>query len=215
MTPSTRPARTPGCTSGRPPPRSATTSGGSSTSTSCRPVRCASSACPTTSATTRASTGSCRASPARKTTVRVRRRVVDATYLETPVPSTHTPSFRRRSGRAADSRQRARRRRRARHGLHDHRRGQDRDRRLPLAARQRCRAGCDPLDQTARRLASRPPAATAARPRDVAHRGRGARPRGLGRRATTSTTSSAGSRRRGSSSGSIRPSSPRCTGAPP
>jgi hypothetical protein len=27
------------------------------------------------------------------TTVRVRRRVVDATYLETPVPSTHTPSF--------------------------------------------------------------------------------------------------------------------------
>jgi hypothetical protein len=27
------------------------------------------------------------------TTVRVRRKVVDATYLETPVPSTHTPSF--------------------------------------------------------------------------------------------------------------------------
>ena len=29
-----------------------------------------------------------------ETTVRVRRRIVDATYLETPVPSTHTPSFR-------------------------------------------------------------------------------------------------------------------------
>ena len=27
------------------------------------------------------------------TTVRVRRKIVDATYLETPVPSTHTPSF--------------------------------------------------------------------------------------------------------------------------
>ena len=27
------------------------------------------------------------------TTVRVRRKVIDATYLETPIPSTHTPSF--------------------------------------------------------------------------------------------------------------------------
>ncbi len=27
------------------------------------------------------------------TTVRVRRKIVDATYLETPIPSTHTPSF--------------------------------------------------------------------------------------------------------------------------
>ena len=35
------------------------------------------------------------------TTVRVRRKVVDATYLETPVPSTHTPSFTRRRRRRA------------------------------------------------------------------------------------------------------------------
>ena len=29
----------------------------------------------------------------KETTVKVRRKVVDATYLETPIPSTHTPSF--------------------------------------------------------------------------------------------------------------------------
>ena len=64
------------------------------------------------------------------TTVRVRRKVVDATYLETAVPSTHTPSFDVDPGRAVHPGQRSRRADRARQRLHGHRRRQDRDGRV-------------------------------------------------------------------------------------
>ena len=97
------------------------------------------------------------------TTVRVRRKVVDATYLETPVPSTHTPPF----GVDDDARfipvnglvtqtEPAQR-------LHGDRRGQDRDGRVLLAPRQRRRARRDPVDPPARRVDPRPRAPTAAR----------------------------------------------------
>ena len=83
------------------------------------------------------------------TTVRVRRKVVDATYLETPMPSTHTPSFDVDPGARfipvndlvalTEPGER----------LHGHRRRQDRDGRVHLAARQRRGAGRDPLDPAA------------------------------------------------------------------
>ena len=85
-------ARTPASTSGPPPPRSATTTTRSSRRPCRRRAGSGSSAWSTTAASDGGDHTSCRSSPARRPTVRVRRRFVDATYTESSIPSRHTPS---------------------------------------------------------------------------------------------------------------------------
>ena len=88
------------------------------------------------------------------TTVQVRRKVVDATYLETPVPSTHTPSFDVDPGVRMIPVNELVNLMEPATGFTVIGGGQDRDGRVHLAARQRCGARCNPLDPAARRPGS-------------------------------------------------------------
>ena len=100
------------------------------------------------------------------TTVRVRRRLVDATYMESSLPSTHSPPF------AVDPDAPGRRPERPRVavalavGVHRDRGGQDLDGHLLLAGRQRRRSRRHPVDPSPRCVDQRPggdPAAAARR----------------------------------------------------
>ena len=204
-------------TSGRPRRRSATTSTGCSTNICCRRARCASSACATTSATasnehqfvsrlTGETTDRARAAQGRRRDVPrdadpvdahavVRRSIPDARFIPVnDLVALTEPGTR----------------------LHGHRRRQDGDGRVHLAARQRCGARRDPVDPAPRRLAPRPGVINS---RSICLpmliEGVSLDPRGRGATRRTSTISSGGSKRADSSCGSTRPSSPRCTAAPP
>ena len=132
-----------------------------------------------------------------------------------PDPGDAHPVVRRRSRCALHTRQRSRHAVRARTRLHGDRRGQDRDGRVQLVARQRRRARCDPLDPAARRLDARPRPRATARSRDGDHRGRrGPARSGRGSRKRRRPLR-AGSKPTVTSFASTRASSRRCTGARP
>ena len=89
------------------------------------------------------------------TTVRVRRRLVDATYIESSIPSTHSPPFAVDPDAVVVAPNDLVSRRRA-VGIHRHRGGQDGDGYLLLAGRQRRRPRPDPVDPFPRRVDHRP-----------------------------------------------------------
>ena len=90
------------------------------------------------------------------TTVRVRRKLVDATYIQTTIPLNHKPAFEVDPGARVVIPAPARVTRRSWFWVHDHRRGQDRDGHLLLADRSRCRIRPHPLDPPTRTLDGRP-----------------------------------------------------------
>ena len=143
---SSRRAPRPACTSGRPLRRSAPTTRACSRSAWSAPAACRS----TRAATTSATAGSSRSVSGERTEVRVRRRVVDARYLSPEIPARTPPPFARRGRCARRRRQRPRQDRGSALAVRDRRRGQDRDRRVHLAAAQRCRPGRDLLGAATR-----------------------------------------------------------------
>ena len=92
----------------------------------------------------------------RVTTVTARRRIVDGTYSQVMVPSICPPRYGVDPDVTVDPAERSGADPAAVGALRDHRRGQDRDRLDPVPARQRRRAGADPVDHAQRRLAPGP-----------------------------------------------------------
>ena len=104
-------------------------------------------------------------------TVRVRRRVVDATYQETSVPATHTPSFTVVAGCLVRPDQRPSGGRRVIPTFHRRRIGEDQRRRLSVAPRPRRRRRSDPLGAAPRHVVPGPGGPATARPGGSDHGG--------------------------------------------